>query len=335
MLVESRQTDEHRPVERDWLIPVFVIVAVEMAVAMLVSSHVGFPAPPFLSYFILATVVSGTIGIAVLLIYLAMLARAGETRPIARLSGHSTRVAFIYFGFVLVAMQMASLTGLKSTLTLVAPFWADPMLADLDAAIFFGDPWKISHALFGWATPFIDIAYLFWIPLKFVVIIFVLSAPASRLKSQAMISYALIWAVLGMVAAYPMSSAGPVFFQDITGSERFAPLLTNLEGTVALNTASILWANYDSGQIAFGSGISAMPSMHVAIALWMALVARGYSPFFGLIAFLYFAIILIGSVHLAWHYALDGIVSSVFVLLIWKIAVTHKWFGRNVEQTAS
>lgn len=321
--------------ERDWLIPVFIIVAVEMATALLVSSHTGFPAPPFLSYFILATVVSGSIGTAALLVYLTILATQGETRPIARLSGHSTRLALIYCGFILVAMQMAALTGLKSMLTLITPFWADQMLADLDAAIFFGDPWVISHALLGWATPFIDIAYLFWIPLKFMVIIFVLSAPASRLKSQAMISYALIWVILGMVGAYPMSSAGPVFFQDITGSERFAPLLTNLEGTVALNTASVLWAKYDAGQIAFGSGISAMPSMHVAVALWMALVARCYSPIFGLFAFLFYAIILIGSVHLAWHYALDGIVSSVFVLLIWKISAVHKWFGKKVDQTVA
>ena len=48
-----------------------------------------------------------------------------------------------------------------------------------------------------------------------------------------------------------------------------------------------------------GAGISAMPSLHVAMAVFWT---------------------WIGSFHLGWHYALDGLVSLIGVILIWRFA---------------
>jgi len=63
-----------------------------------------------------------------------------------------------------------------------------------------------------------------------------------------------------------------------------------------------------------------MPSMHVAIALWIALVWRAYVPKTTLAVFAFFFAIWIGSVMLGWHYAIDGIVSVVIVLVAWRSA---------------
>ena len=63
-----------------------------------------------------------------------------------------------------------------------------------------------------------------------------------------------------------------------------------------------------------------MPSLHVAIALWVALVVRAYIPRAAFLGFAYFALILIGSVLLGWHYSVDGIVSVIIVLVAWRTA---------------
>jgi hypothetical protein len=47
----------------------------------------------------------------------------------------------------------------------------------------------------------------------------------------------------------------------------------------------------------------------------------------GILGWGYLALILVGSVHLAWHYAIDGYVSILAVLLIWRAA--GWWASRN------
>ena len=66
-----------------------------------------------------------------------------------------------------------------------------------------------------------------------------------------------------------------------------------------------------------GGGISAMPSMHVAVSLWLALVMQAYFPRLQFLGWAYFTVILIGSVHLGWHYAVDGIVASAIAIAAW------------------
>jgi hypothetical protein len=63
-----------------------------------------------------------------------------------------------------------------------------------------------------------------------------------------------------------------------------------------------------------------MPSVHVAMTLWVALVVRTYFPPFQFFAWAYFAAILIGSVHLGWHYAVDGIASIAIAMTAWAVA---------------
>ena len=74
------------------------------------------------------------------------------------------------------------------------------------------------------------------------------------------------------------------------------------------------------GQDAIGGGISAMPSLHVAIAVLTALCVRDRFPGLQWLPWIYAVIIYIGSIHLGWHYASDGIVSAVGMVAIWKAA---------------
>ena len=68
-----------------------------------------------------------------------------------------------------------------------------------------------------------------------------------------------------------------------------------------------------------GGGISAMPSLHVAIAclVFFTVRSRLRQRWAVWAAGLYAFSIWFASVHLAWHYAVDGLFSFFGVALIW------------------
>lgn len=61
----------------------------------------------------------------------------------------------------------------------------------------------------------------------------------------------------------------------------------------------------------------AMPSMHVAIAVLLALFGWRLNRWAGAALTLFALLIMVGSVHLGWHYAVDGYVSAVVGIGIW------------------
>ena len=85
----------------------------------------------------------------------------------------------------------------------------------------------------------------------------------------------------------------------------------------AIGTQKKLWKAYKENKTKLGSGISAMPSMHVSMAFLFALVGWRSNRLIGLMLGIYTIIILMGSVHLGWHYAIDGYAAILGTLLIW------------------
>jgi hypothetical protein len=86
-----------------------------------------------------------------------------------------------------------------------------------------------------------------------------------------------------------------------------------------LRVQRTLWENFATGQNMPFVGISAMPSVHVAVAVLFALLGWRISSWLGWIFSLYAGVILIGSVHLGWHYAVDGYLSIAGALAIWAV----------------
>jgi hypothetical protein len=59
--------------------------------------------------------------------------------------------------------KASNIAPLKTAIPLVVPFYADQLLADLDRAIFFTDPWRITHFFIrGWGTRALDAIYSTW-----------------------------------------------------------------------------------------------------------------------------------------------------------------------------
>ena len=156
---------------------------------------------------------------------------------------------------------------------------------------------------------------------------FALVAPRTE-RARFILAMTLTWALLGVASAWTGSSAGPIFL-DLLGhpdAARYEGLMRNLAaadaanqplGLDALRWRTVLWDAYVERNLSFGMGISAMPSMHNAITMLYALAAFRLSKWLGIAAAVYAAVIFVGSIHLAWHYALDGIVGGGAVILIW------------------
>lgn len=89
---------------------------------------------------------------------------------------------------------------------------------------------------------------------------------------------------------------------------------------LVLDVQQTLLSWHNEGNFGLGRGITAMPSMHVALAflfyLGMRHINKRASYFFGAFCVLIF----IGSVHLGYHYAVDGYASIALTLIVWKLA---------------
>jgi hypothetical protein len=293
------------------MLPAAVIVAVEYAVALAIGLGVGFHYSIPLGAYLLSSIIVAGVTVCGMALWKITGVRGDDTP----LSSVLRRYGEVTCGIVLVGLQMGVLAWLKIMLPIAQGFWADPLLAHLDSALFLGiDPWRITHALFWWAP--LDQAYITWAPVKFAVLLALLLAPASNLRSRALLSYFLILCV-GSLGQYLLPSAGPIFYSALELGPRFADLPI---APWAKEASAYLWADHLRGGGHIGTGISAMPSLHVAIALWLALVLRSYFPRLQAIGWVYFGLIFVGSIHLGWHYAVDSIAGSALALLAFRLA---------------
>src|SRR5687767_14051516 len=77
----------------------------------------------------------------------------------------------------------------------------------------------------------------------------------------------------------------------------------------ALMLQDLLWQAYSAGDYTIAKGISAAPSMHLASTwlIWRLAWTMGRPARIAGSAFL--ALIFVGSIHLGWHYAVDGYIA--------------------------
>jgi hypothetical protein len=290
------------------------IVSAQFAAAMLIGAVAGFHySIPFAVYWpaALGITLFGLCGYS--LVMLANFVRNREPQPAKALVGAILRCDLPLVAF-LVGTQLALLGWLKVTMPYAVGFWADPLLADVDAFLFGGDPWRILHRLPIGGV--IDRVYITWGPYCAFSAIALAFAPDDRRKGQCIVAYFLTVASAAF-GQYLLPSAGPVFFEAIGHGSRFAEI--PIQAWVR-TTADYLWETYSSPGFRVGAGISAWPSLHVAGAMWMALTLRSYFPRPQLVGWSYFVLILVGSVYLGWHYAVDGIAGAAGAIACYALA---------------
>ncbi|WP_139134828.1 phosphatase PAP2 family protein [Magnetovibrio blakemorei] len=251
------------------------------------------------------------------------------------------RAAAAYIPVLLLPLFSSVFTSFKISIPEIVPFAWDQTLMRADLALHGGvHPWQLLQPVLGHplVTSALSYLYNFWHGMICVVYWQMFRLEKRALRMQFLISFVLTWAILGSLGALLFSSAGPCYYGYIVdGPNPFAEQLAYLQSTQdiftnrALLGQEYLWRLYQDGKAGLGGGISAMPSLHVAVALLIFLLARSFSRRMAWITGTYVVIIMVGSVHLGWHYAVDGYVALIGAAMAWMAA---GWIVRNVVPPA-
>jgi hypothetical protein len=235
------------------------------------------------------------------------------------------RVARFIAGTLLMVLVLAPFEAMFASIKSAfseGNFGYDKPIADLDKLIHFGHApvrYMLSVAQNEWVLRAIEFNYdVLWFVLCFGILYWVAISPrADAFRLRYCGTFFAVWVIVGNVIAGLFPTAGPAFYSLVTGdAARFAKLRAFLENTTgsfssAADTQHYLWSLHQAGLSGFGSGISAFPSMHVALVTMNALFIAEHSRRLGLAAAAYVCLIIVSSVFLGWHYALDGYVAVI------------------------
>lgn len=240
------------------------------------------------------------------------------------------RILSAFLSLSLITVFASGFSFFKSIIPVVQPFSWDKTLADADRVAHLGyHPWQLLQPLIGYPalTMWMDRLYLSWFFVMTGMLVghaFSLSRPLLRM--QFFTTYLLSWILLGNLLAIILSSAGPCYYGMFVHSDDpyvvlmdYLRTVDHAHGIHALNIQNWLWEGYVSGESSLGYGISAMPSMHVGVTFLLGLVGWHTSRTCGVCLWLYCVVILVGSVQLGWHYAIDGYVAILGTWLLWCI----------------
>lgn len=242
----------------------------------------------------------------------------------------AARIAdFIMIG-TMIAVLMASFTAFKLMIPDIHPISWDERISVWTKSLYLGHhAWQLLQPVVGYpiVTRLLDFCYFaLWFPITWGVFAWQAWRAPSHERSRYIVTYVLCWVVLGTVLATLFSSAGPQFYgRVVNGPDPYAGLSRYLDDVSrhgALTTVAVrefLWNAYTRHQPAFGAGIAAMPSMHVAMAELSAIVGRRTSRALGVALTSFSIVTLIGSVALGAHYSIDGFFSILFVHALWRV----------------
>jgi hypothetical protein len=253
---------------------------------------------------------------------------------------HPRRLALGLPMLLIFVFFAAIFTDIKQNIPRISNFSWDMTLAEWDRLLHFGKhPWQWLQPVLGYpvVTFLINFIYNFWFFAMWIFVVYLaFGHRTSALRTRFFLAFFLSWSLGGSLLALVFSSAGPCYFSRLGLSpDPYAELMSYLHSVTeiypvwALNVQDTLWQSYTQG--GFVAGISAMPSMHNATALLMALAGRRINRQLGYVLWIHCALIFIGSIHLAWHYAVDNYFGWAVALACWWIArpLARWWEGQT------
>jgi hypothetical protein len=224
---------------------------------------------------------------------------------------------------------MPAFSVMKSAIPLFNPQIWDAVFIQADQAIHGRDAWRMLQPVLGYpiVTAALSIMYVVWFFVIYASSIYFCFLSVDReLRTRYFIAYFATWTICGVVLATLFASVGPCFVGPLLGDQQFDEQMAYLRGAnehypiLILQAQEFLMASRVGGNGELGGGISAMPSMHVAMATLVALSASRVSRLAAIFGWGFLLITVLASVHLAAHYALDGYVSIAVTMVLWRAA---------------
>lgn len=218
---------------------------------------------------------------------------------------------------------LAAFTTYKIAIPEIVPFYADGYLAAFGRLFNESGLWKTAHLLVPeWLGVILVFCYgKIWLVYWLGVVIFAAFSFDDERSFRYLLALALTVVICGTFLATALSSVGPIYYDHFYGGshydELYRVLSSNATTAAVLGEAGYLLSAFENHSPEFASGISAAPSMHVAIAWLSALFLTSLNRWLGVAGWIYAALIMVGSVYTGWHYAMDGGISIAAVAVIW------------------
>jgi len=228
-----------------------------------------------------------------------------------------------------LVLFMPAFSAMKSAIPLFNAYSWDSTWVAADRWIHGTDPWRLLQPVVGWpiVTSALSVAYHTWVLLiYFGGVYFCFLVKDRELRARYFIGFFGIWTIIGVVMATTFASVGPCFLGPLLRDFRFEEQMAYLYSAnehfpvMVLPVQDQLLTWHLEGSHGLARGITAMPSMHVALATLFFLAVRRLSRIAGYCALAFVLVIMTASVHLAYHYAVDGYVSIGVTLLVWALA---------------
>ncbi len=283
--------------------------------------------------------------LAGLLLHMVKLARSGFDGSVVGALGVKLRDDYLapqrisnaFHAVIFLSLYMVGYTFIKKAIPSAHPFSWDETFMLWDQALHFDHhPFELLTFLnVPLITFLLNVNYNVWFAVMFCLWFWQgFAAQDSKLRLQFLLGFTLTWFLGTCIMGTVFSSVGPCFYgRLLPGVDPFAPLmqwlqLANQQHSIwSLAVMDELWRNYETGT-GLVNGISAMPSMHVGTSVLFAIL--GFASGKRWLAWgltLFATLIIFGSVHLGWHYAIDAYVGAGVAFLGWAAA------GRLIDWT--
>ena len=223
--------------------------------------------------------------------------------------------------------------ALKQSLAWERGFPWDPALATIDRALHGGPAWHWYAFLLDrpGLLKTVDTLYVFWFLALIATIIWLCWTPLRSLRQRALLALLLLWIGGGTAGAWMFASAGPCYrtASDPEAAELIARLDASHSAELARTNQHGVWNGAQNNQwLPFG-GVSAMPSLHVGLAVLVAIIVWQRSLGLGVFLWAYALVMQVGSVILGWHYGIDGYAGALCAWSAWWAAGACLGYGRE------
>ena len=311
------------------LIAPALLAATTIALAAAIASVTGVDGSPAFAPYLGAWASLTLLSLLVwIFVQVAMMARVRADRPLRKVAlDLKVRWPQALLPALIFPLFLGSYTWAKSSIPFAVGYRWEEFWADADRLIFGNDAWRLAHASFppslarAW-TFFYSVIWGFALAVSGTL---VAAFAGRRFTATFFTAMMLSWLIGGIIIAYAISAAGPVFahLADPELAAQFQPLRAELARILAKDDLVLLSQRYlevgASVKVAVkGGGISAMPSMHIATATIFIIAA--WRTRWLLLAVLFWMLTFLGSVYLGYHYAVDAPVAAVVAVLCWATA---------------